>query len=327
MPVIDEMSSSKEIRIEPSTICNFNCQMCARESFARHQEIMPDDLFEMIVDRARSELPELEICTLSGFGEFAADPGWPHKLTLARRNYRRVHIVTNLSLVPDEALPLLAEQATEVRVSISAADSDTYDRIHHPPAGITFELIAAKIRRLAALRGRGLELKLTCSELEENRERIGQWVEYWQGTADHLEVWRPHNWITAKEYRGNHGLRLASCGRPASGPLQVQVDGTMNVCCFDYNGRLEIGDLKTQSFSEILAGPELLRIRDLHRRGKADRLKPCAVCDQREDPESKKRYLRHCSWADREERIMKTSSGLERVPVDHSMQDGKGTPK
>jgi len=289
--------------------------MCARDTFTRPREIMSDELFTAIIDKAKAELPELEICTVSGFGEFAADPRWPEKLALARRSYPRVHIVTNLSLVPDDLLPTLAELATEIRISISATDDETYRKIHCPPAGISFEIIEGRIRRLADLAGPGLEVKLTCSELEENREQIPGWIDYWSQRLDKLEVWRPHNWIDAKCFRSRLGSRLASCGRPASGPIQVQVDGTVNICCFDYNGLLLIGDLKKQSFLEILEGPEMARIRRLHREGLADRLKPCSVCDQREDPERKQHYLRHSSWAGRQERIMQTSSGLETVPV------------
>jgi hypothetical protein len=307
--------TTRELRVETSTVCNYRCVMCAHATLARRREVMPDALFARIIEMAGAELPQLELCTVSGFGEFAADPRWQHKLELARARFPRVHVVTNLSLVRDDALEALASLATEVRVSVYAVDGETYRRVHRPPESVSYRIIEARIVRLAELRRRtGLTLGLTCCELDENRAQVPRWIERWEGVADHLEVWRPHNWVDGRRYRSIAGERIASCGRPASGPLQVQVDGTMNVCCFDFDGKMVIGDLGRQTFTEILEGPELRRVRGLHAAGRADELALCAVCDQREPPSRKQAHLLHCSRSPAPDRILRTSSGMERLP-------------
>jgi radical SAM protein with 4Fe4S-binding SPASM domain len=93
----------------------------------------------------------------------------------------------------------------------------------------------------------------------------------------------------------------------------VQVDGTVNVCCFDYNGELEIGDLKKQNFSEIFNGEPMEKIQQLHSSGKVDELPLCAQCDQRNSPESKQKQVIYNSQFSAEKRIHTTSTDYENL--------------
>jgi hypothetical protein len=313
--------ATREVRVETSTCCNYRCVMCARDALTRAQTTMPNALFERIVQRVRAEQPQVELCTVSGFGELATDGEWRDKLRLARASFPAVHVVTNLSLIEGADLELLATLATEVRVSLYADDEESFQRIHRPRGHVTQAEIAARIEALSAWRSRGLVLSVTCCALDENAASIERWIERWEGRVDHLEVWRPHNWIHARRYREVAAPRLPSCGRPASGPIQVQVDGTLNVCCFDFDGEMVIGDLGRQSLAEIYDGAPLRRIRELHAEGRADELPLCAICDQRDPPEVRQGYLLHCSGSEPEERILRTSSGREVLPVRRSGAD------
>lgn len=306
---------SSEIRIEPSTVCNYSCLMCPRSALTRKREIMPDDLFERIARQARREIPHLEMCTVSGYGEFSMDPNWRNKLAVAAELFPRIHVVTNLSrLRTKDDLATLATLATEARVSINALGDTRYRDIHRPPADIEYETIEARVVQLAELRGPTFRLCLTFSALRENLDQIVPWIERWKPVVDTLEVWRPHNWIDGRQYRSISGQRMPTCGRPQRGPIQVQVDGTVNVCCFDYNGKLIVGDLTSQTFKEIFGGEEMTRIRRLHATGLADTLPPCAVCDQRSRLEERQQHLIYCSHGSTKERVTRTSSGKETLP-------------
>ncbi|MCA9664115.1 MAG: radical SAM protein, partial [Myxococcales bacterium] len=305
------LPNTREIRVETSTACNYRCSMCPRESLTRPQQIMSDALFERVVRAARAEMPSLSMCTVSGFGDFCADPGWRNKLALARELFDEVHVVTNLARVDDDDIATLASLATEVRVSLYATTEETFRQVHKPPRGVRLCDIERRARALAA-RG-GATLKMTCCELDANRDEIPTWITRWRHVAAHVEVWRPHNWVDGRAYReiAPAEQRLASCGRPAAGPIQVQVDGTINVCCFDYDGKMVVGDLSRQSLAEIFGGDALQRIRALHADGRADELDLCAVCDQRDPQQRRAEQLVYCSSADAAERVLRTSSGGE----------------
>ena len=304
--------ATREIRIETSTVCDYDCVMCARGSFTRKREIMSDALFEDIVRRARSELPRLQVCTVSGFGELAMDPGWRRKLAVAREAFETVHVVTNLSRIEGDDLDVLATHASEVRVSIYGLDDATYGAVHRPPRRVSAAAIQDRVVRLATRAPPRPRVSVSCCVLEANAHQIAAWVARWTGVVDDLEVWRPHNWVTGHHYRApDPAGREPTCGRPAAGPIQVQVDGTVNVCCFDYNGAMVVGDLARQSFAEVFSGPQMTRIRALHAAGQADALPLCAVCDQRAPAAARADTLVVSSRADRETRVRLTSSGME----------------
>ena len=98
--------------------------------------------------------------------------------------------------------------------------------------------------------------------------------------VDEIEIWKPHNWGDALNYRIGAPVKN-SCGRPVRGPLQVQVDGTVNMCCFDYDGKLVLGDLKTQTLDEIFSFDAYLNLKECHTTGNYPDDMLCKNCDQR----------------------------------------------
>lgn len=309
--------ATHEIRIETSTICNYDCVMCARDTFQRRRALMSNAFFEEVVARAARELPQLRVCTVSGFGELALDPGWRHKLAVAARAFETVHVVTNLSRIAGDDLDHLAATASEIRVSVYGLDDATYRAVHRPPRRVSPARIFERIEYLAGLPDRPQRprprVSVSCCALEANEHQIEEWIARWTGVVDDVEVWRPHNWVNGHTFRSLAEGRAATCGRPASGPIQVQVDGTVNVCCFDYNGELLVGDLRTQSFAEIFAGPRMTAIREQHASGRADELALCRRCDQRAPAAAKAAALIYSSRAPAAARVRLTSSGMEEL--------------
>jgi len=103
----------------------------------------------------------------------------------------------------------------------------------------------------------------TSDIIKETEDQIELLKEELISITDLLEIWKVHNWSNAFEFRSKERQKL-SCGRPFRGPLQVQVDGTVNMCGFDYNGELLLGDLKSQSINDIFNSEEYKRIVDFH---------------------------------------------------------------
>jgi len=304
-------TKTNEIRIETCTVCNYNCQMCARGTFRRKREVMPGALFDRIVARTVEELPHINTATLSGFGEFSIDSQWRRKLEHAAQCFDRIHVVTNLSLLRREDARYLLDHVSDIRVSIYGLDPETYRRIHRSPLTVRYEEVRDGILFLAEHRKDHQRIILNYIEMEDNRHQTRDWIAYWKDKVDLIEVWKPHNWIDGKQYRVLDASRLATCGRPSGGPIQVQVDGTVNVCCFDYNGEMLIGDLRVESFASIYEGERMKRIQRLHADGRADELPLCRICDQRNGEESKAANALYNSRFPIHERIRATSTEYE----------------
>lgn len=71
-----------------------------------------------------------------------------------------------------------------------------------------------------------------------------------------------------------------TCGRPEKGPVQVQWDGLVVPCCFDYNSSIVLGDLNRQSLREVLESKEYHDFRKAHREDEFLPYPFCDTCDQ-----------------------------------------------
>lgn len=274
---------------------------------------MSNELFDDIIQKTRTELPYIENITLSGFGEFSFDPDWRYKVSECSEYFKTVHIVTNASLLTKDDLMFLLDNVDDIRISMYATDGDAYNKIHNPDRQIDYNEITAKIDFLMNRRNDNQRIILNYLEISANKHQTRDWISYWDNKVDLIEVWKPHNWITAKNYRMLSDERLKTCGRLENGPIQVQVDGTVNVCCFDYNGEMLIGDLRAQSFGEIFNGSAMNRIQELHMTGRADELQLCKICDQRNDMAEKVGNALYNSKFDIESRIDTTSTDYDQL--------------
>ena len=58
-----------------------------------------------------------------------------------------------------------------------------------------------------------------------------------------------------------------TCGRPENGPLQIQWNGEVIPCCYDYNNQIILGNAFETPVMEILGGEKYEDLRDAHRKG------------------------------------------------------------
>jgi hypothetical protein len=140
-------------------------------------------------------------------------------------------------------------------------------------------------------------------------ETIDELREFWEPHVGFLEVWRPHNWTTGKKFRGIKEERKITCGRPHNGPIQVLANGDVIVCCFDYEGRMVVGNTYTTPLEAIIKGEAFNRIRKAHE-GPIKEGLLCASCDQLQDEEESPLLY---SSRDRTCEVGKTSSTKYRL--------------
>jgi hypothetical protein len=107
------------------------------------------------------------------------------------------------------------------------------------------------------------------------------------------------------------------------------VDGTVNMCCFDFDGKLTLGDLKKQPLKEIFTSPLYRKIARCHSTGDfAGSRLICSRCDQRNA--DKGDVMLYNSKFDIRERVNMTSTVYSRLvpPPDVSIStpciDGTG---
>ncbi len=218
-----------------------------------------------------------------------------------------IMLLTNGSLLTPQKFKEFEDLGlTSVRVSFYGTDAKSYSHLMgvKPQA---FERVKEYLLEISKIRTR-TKLLLTMNIISNDCQAVNDdWIKFWEEKVDLLEVWSPHNWVDGVSYRKVQDEKLATCGRPFNGPLQVQVDGTVNMCCFDYDGKLTLGDLKTQSLKEIFFSPLFQKIVACHTSGdfKESGL-ICEHCDQRNKDKSD--VLVYSSKFDAKERVKKIST-------------------
>jgi pyruvate-formate lyase-activating enzyme len=274
---------SNEIRVEVTTKCNYDCIICPREELTRKKESMSFKMFKMLFDKINEETAQYDTLTFPGMGEPLLDKSLNKKIDYAKNRGFNVLMLTNGSLLTvDRFKELDALGLDSIRVSLYSNSPEVYRKIH----GIQGDSMFAQVKKnLTAIcrRKRKTRILLTYNLVENvNDSDLSSWIDYWKDKADLLEAWRPHNWAAGKHYRTVQKKKLKSCGRPFRTPLQVQVDGTINMCCFDFDGKLLLGDLTTHSLKSIFQSKIFNKIVACHKTGKFNNSGLiCEMCDQR----------------------------------------------
>ncbi len=269
------MSNVRELRLETINTCNAKCVMCPRSDMTRTKGTMDEKLAKSLIEQSISAGVE-KIC-FGRFGEPLLDPRLFDFIRYARSISKTVvtYFFTNGSLLKKRADEIMNSGVTMVKVSMSSLRKEVYESI---AKGIKFEDVKEGLKTLLGQKQREWRLGepslpgvgLVYISLPENKgEDVREFQRYWdwQG-VDMFSFWRPHNWNKSKDYRLN-GPRVR-CDRPRSGTMEVDVDGKVVPCCFDFNSELVLGDLTKQTIEEALESKKVKDFADLHARAVED---------------------------------------------------------
>jgi len=296
------MTKTKEARIEISTLCNYSCVFCPyNNGFNRKKEIMTNQLFFKIIDKLKQQIPQINIITLSGMGEIFIDADILDKIKYCKDNGYIVNLLTNGSFLTKKIINELdIINIDSIRISLHTLNENHYRQITNNKLGDIINIIEYIYKNT------NLKLIISSDIININEFDIEELIQTYSKFV-HIEIWKPHNWVNWGSYRIGE-KKEKTCGRPFNGPLQIQVDGTINMCCFDYNGKLTIGDFKTQTINEIFNSKMYLKIKSFHEGNKKNII--CSSCDQLF---VKNKSILIYSNKNIEDRINKTSTNYDKI--------------
>jgi len=287
------------ISLENTTHCGAKCIMCPRDEFSAKWSHMDDGLFRDAIDQAAPL--GLKYVGLSGFGDSFMDPNYENKLRYVRENYPYVRLITGTTghLLNEKNIEKIVELYDTIKISLYGHSKQTYEAVHK--GVLKFEKISENIHRLCAIpREERPYVILSFLMLPENQHETDAWIEHWEPLADEVLVWRPHNFggaetiedIAFQTDANQQPEQQMSCGRPFKGDPSIRANGDVTVCCFDFNHKMVIGNLKNSSLLDILNGPMMTRIKEVHEAKAFDGCGLlCDGCDQLYDREDASVYV------------------------------------
>ena len=272
-----------EVRYEVTDHCNATCIMCPRDKHehAREHGIMDQHLYEKSIDEVA--LLGAEKVVLTGFGEPMLDKKLELKIQYAKSKGLSTYIISNGSVLNSKrARTILEAGLDEIRVSFYGMQEKSYNSVMQ---GLDFNKTMSGMMDFINLRnelGAKTKIQVSYLEMEENKEDTGLFREFWESKVDAIEIWRPHNFGDGRDYRERQEMPevKTSCGRPENGPLQIQWNGEVIPCCYDYNNKIILGNAFTTPVLDILNGPKYTLLRYAHRMNKFNLFPYCDQCDQ-----------------------------------------------
>ena len=265
-----------EVRIENTSLCNGKCTICPREKMTRPKVTMPTRHFYNLVDQA----VELGAETISvfGYGEPLVDRDTWLKALYCKDKKLKTFITTNATLLDDYmARKLLEAEVDLIRFSMHGIYVNDYNKVHK---GLDYRDAMQNIFRFLVLNDNGFKhvTKTSIIAIPMNGDSINNIRKFWEPLVDYLEIWKPHNWAGGRNFRKVDRKRK-TCGRPHSGPIQINADGKVMVCCFDTDATMTVGDTYKDFLEDIIKGDKFNEIRRKHTEGDLTGL-ICEHCDQ-----------------------------------------------
>ncbi len=265
-----------EVRIENTSKCNAACVICPREKLTRPKTTMGWGHFVYLVKQVYG-LGATDI-SIFGYGEPLLDKDIAAKIAYVTKHGMTTHITTNASLLSMDLIhDLLDAGLKNIRFSLHGITPKLFNSVHRGLDWFTVVKNIGNFRDVNKGRGNPCKIHVTC--IPVHNERISEIRETWERLGDFLEIWMPHNWTYGRDYRKVQPQKK-TCGRPFHGPVQINADGTVMVCCFDFNAELTIGDTYKDSIEKILDGNAIKIIQECHTTGNHKGL-ICESCDQR----------------------------------------------
>jgi sulfatase maturation enzyme AslB (radical SAM superfamily) len=268
------------LNIEVTSICNAKCIMCPRHLMDRKMEIMPFEMYSKILREAKKlGIKEL---VLNGYGElFTAKVEYKKIISHALDIIPDAKIIinTNASLMNEEVSKFLIEKRVhDVHVDIDGATKETFEKIRE---NLKYEAVAGNVRKLIELRkasGKSRpRVRVGIIRQKENEHEIKAFYDQWIGVADYFGV----------DFLVSRGGSIPVYEAPVTGKpcwllwseLNIWSDGSAVLCCDDWNAHEIMGNIKTQTISEIWTGAKFQKYRDKHLSGEAKDISLCSKCN------------------------------------------------
>jgi len=272
-----------EVRYEVTDNCNASCIMCPRDKHehARDHGIMDQAKYEKSIDEVAALGAKKVV--LTGFGEPMLDRRLEKKIAYARAKGLSTYIISNGSALNSKrARTLLEAGLDEMRISFYGMRTETYNAVMQ---GLDFDRTMKGLLEFLKLRddmGAKTKVQISYLELPENKGDEVAFREFWEPKVDAIEIWKPHNFGDGRDYRDRDPAleHKTTCGRPENGPLQIQWNGEVIPCCYDYNNQIILGNAFETPVLEILNGPKYRLLRYAHRAKEFGLFPYCDQCDQ-----------------------------------------------
>ncbi|MFZ2448413.1 MAG: radical SAM/SPASM domain-containing protein [Syntrophobacteraceae bacterium] len=263
------------VRIETTNRCNSHCVICPHQKMTRPLTTMSEELYRKIIDECSEH--KLKTIHLHNFGEPLLDKDLFKRITYAKaKGISHVKIFSNGSLLNASNITALLDSGLdEIKISIDGADRLEYESIR---VGLKYDVVIANIKELIAQREkRALKHPKTLVACCTTSNRAKS-MDNLKDIVDGYSFGKLHNW-------GDQNVSPAgACRKPCYrvwSTFTILADGDVCLCCLDFDGKVNLGNLATQtSISGIWNSDLYKKVRRMHKTAAQADIPICMHCSK-----------------------------------------------
>ncbi|MFN3230955.1 MAG: radical SAM/SPASM domain-containing protein [Alphaproteobacteria bacterium] len=249
------------VSIEVNSHCNYRCSFCPVSTDPLPKQIMPLDLFQLVLDR----LVEVGVrsISLNHYGEPSLDPHLVRRAQRAKDAGIKIVLFTNASRLDDERLRELAALGNvSLVVNLPTVDAESFREI------TGWKLLDRVLDTLSLAKSLEMTVQISvntprASLTRKERYAIRRHVQKRTGIRAMLNfVVTRAGAMTDERYAPpvSHQGRLNGCYRMLT-RICVGIDGTVFLCCHDFNKDYVLGDLRRSSLKDIAESDRAQQLR------------------------------------------------------------------
>lgn len=275
-----------KMHIEPTAFCNLRCPMCPQSdpAFEAPKKFMDLELYGKIIRQCQKQVFEVNLFFR---GESLFHPQLPEMVKIAEQVGIRTNLDTNATVLTEPLSRALIEAGlSKIQFSLDGATKEIYEKMRR---GAKFERtmnhVINFLRMKKTLHRRNPHVSIQVIQFYREGENLRLPPEF-QGLfrglpVDEFSLLWARNWAGTfkddEEINAQLGEKYFQCAWLWKS-VAVYYDGTVALCCTDFFGRYNLGDLKTQSLMEIWNGDRMQEMRRRHQKEDYKGL-PCEHCD------------------------------------------------
>ena len=263
-----------KVLVELTSKCNLRCGMCPLPVLRRPYE----DMDFALVEKAEREIHGLglKLKWLHEMGE----PLLYNRIDDAIRLFPEASISTNgLVLTEEVGAKLLGSPLKRLRISVDSINPKVYPQLR---TGGDFDKLVDMTRKFLE-QAKGHPIRIEIQKMR-SRMTVDETVDDFRKLFD-LKKYRNARVIerTCEAFDVNdetdlHGKFYGCVQGAFFNWIVIFADGRVTHCCYDAHGDQVIGDLRTQSLTEIIEGSKLVQMQALFDKRDFAELPRCAEC-------------------------------------------------
>ncbi|MBF0364303.1 MAG: SPASM domain-containing protein [Oligoflexia bacterium] len=258
----------QEVVLELTNACNLECIMCPHKKMKRKIGLLDSNLFKKIIDEISEHS---ELLYLHGTGESLIHPQLSKLCLYAHQKKLRTCLSTNGMLLTEE---LLSCGLDYLIIALDGGTAETYEKIR---VGGNFNKLINNIKNILKVKS-STKICLQMIYMPENSHEVAAFKNLFT-KEEQKKIFQ----FRFKPFSNTYAEKVVqkNLERPCFWPwnmMFVCCDGTVSLCCIDYEREICLGDLKEQSVFEIWNSPQLDTIRKHHQQKNRHQIELCSTC-------------------------------------------------